>query len=134
MHSHPKGYIALISVLLISTSLLVAVISLSFTGYLNRFVILEAQLKEDSLAYAEACASTALGEIARNQAYAPLSPVGIRVDADAIVDCYIESVTGSPSNKIITAINNSTTNKAISKVQVTVDATTLVISSWNEVP
>jgi hypothetical protein len=133
MRTQPKGYIALISVLLISTALLVAVISLSFTGYLNRFIILESQLKEDSLAHAEACVSTAIGEIARNQAYSP-THAGVRIDADGVDDCYIESVTVSGSNRIILATNNSASNKAVSKIQATVSATTLVISSWNEIP
>ena len=130
MRTHPKGYIALISVLLISVSLLIAVASLSFAGYLNRFVVLDAQSKEQSLAYAEACISQAMGEIARNASY---SPTNFSLEVAGLTNaCVIESVFPSGTNRTITA--HSIVNTATTRIQTTINASTLVVSSWNEVP
>src|SRR3989344_9071610 len=129
MRSHPKGYIALISVLLISVSLLIAVASLSFAGYLNRFVVLDAQSKEQSLAYAEACISQAMGEIARNASY---SPTNFSLEVAGVPNaCVIESVLPDiivPTDRAIIA--RAIVNKATTKIKAIFRPSDITIQSW----
>jgi hypothetical protein len=132
MKKSPQGYIALISVLLISTALILAVVSLSFTGYLNRFVILDAQLKEESLAYAEACASQVVGEIAKNKDFvADYYPYPVSVNGVSSA-CTIESITPPAASRII--ITKSIVQKATTKIEVTLNSSTASVLSWNEIP
>ena len=131
MRQHPKGYIALISVLLISVALLVAVASLSFSGYLNRFIILDAEAKDESLAYAEACASSAIGEVTKNSSYTPPAPPANELNIGT-GKCSIDSVVSAGSNRLINT--SATVGKAVTKIQVEFDPLSLNIISWNEIP
>jgi len=64
-----NGYIAIISVIIISMVLLTATITLSLTGFLNRFNILEGEAKEISIGLATACVESARIKIARDLNY-----------------------------------------------------------------
>jgi len=63
------GYIALISAILISVSLLVMVVAVSFEGFYSRFSVLESEQKEISAYLAESCVNTAILKISQNEDY-----------------------------------------------------------------
>ncbi len=67
--SKEKGFIALFSVVIISFVLLLAVISLTFTGFFSRFNILDSESKERSDELASACIEIARLKIALNNSY-----------------------------------------------------------------
>lgn len=62
----PRGFIALMSVIIISAVLLLVVTTSSFTGFYSRFNMLDAELKARSAAAADACADTQLLKAAQN--------------------------------------------------------------------
>lgn len=92
---YADGYIAIISVIIISMVLLTTTITLSLTGFLNRFNILEGEAKEISVGLASACIESARIKIARDSGYSP--PVGGELIAVGDNECTIVSVTGNGS-------------------------------------
>ena len=70
---HNRGFVALMSVIIISAILLVYVFTLGASSFLNRINVLDTENKRISLALAEACASTAMLKIAQNASYAPIA-------------------------------------------------------------
>ncbi len=101
--NYQEGYIALISALLISVSLLTLVIAVSSEGFYSRFNVLESEQKEISTYLAEACVQTAILEIAQDSNYnddPEIIPVG---ESSENLECEIVSVdTGTfPSTRLI---------------------------------
>lgn len=68
-NNNNTGYVALISVLFISISLLILTMAISFEGYHSRYSIFESQQKEQSLYLAEACINTAILELSQDLTY-----------------------------------------------------------------
>src|SRR3989344_8321294 len=64
-----KGFVALISAIIISVILLLIATNLSLTGFYSRSNILDGELKEISSGYAEACVDTALLKLANDSGY-----------------------------------------------------------------
>ncbi len=121
------GYVALISAVIISVILMAIVFTLSFTGYFGRFNVLESEFKERGAGLAEACADRALLKLANNPSYTGNETLSIEGNL-----CTIQPIQSSPPNKIIktqAVFHDSYTN-----LRVTVDAATLVIASWEELP
>jgi len=65
------GYIALVSVIVISFTISIIVFTLNLKGFFVRFNILESELKEMSLTYAANCRDIALYKLKINNAYVP---------------------------------------------------------------
>ncbi|MFZ2621123.1 MAG: hypothetical protein WAX85_01335 [Minisyncoccia bacterium] len=123
-----KGFIALISVVFISTILLLVAVTLSLSGFYGRYNILDSELKDRSFALAEACADTALLKLANDSSYNPIDEI-ININIDS---CLIKSVAVSDSNKIILIKENY--KNYYTNLRITVDSITLSVISWEEVP
>jgi hypothetical protein len=104
-----KGFIALISVIIISVVLLALASTLGSSSLLSRFDTLNSEFKRVSLGLAESCTSVALLRIGQNYAYDPTSDPGyvagkgslvvVGVDSQGVSEsCYIESVTYGPED------------------------------------
>lgn len=123
-----RGFIALMSAVIISIILLLIATNLSLTSFYGRSNILDFELKERSYALAEACADTAILKLVNDPGYTP--PAGgefVNVDGN---DCVIESVTGG-GLKIIdikTDYKNYVTN-----LEIETDLTDMSIISWKEI-
>ena len=133
-----KGYIALISAVIISFILIGLTFSVSSAGYFSRGNVATSEYKRISLGLAESCVNLALLRVAQNYNYAPL-PAGDTIAVGA-QDCLIKSVTygpelagrkgayivaqadyqGSFSNMKIVATVASSTYSSISKATLTV--------------
>lgn len=129
MQHHPQGFVAVISVLLITTALLVSALSLSYVGYVGRMVLLDSQSKEQSLTLAEGCVSYAIAELARNHAYA--GPTQVTLDSSANA-CQVASVAASGDDRTITT--TASVNGAVTRMEAVFHIPTLAVTSWNEVP
>lgn len=118
------GFMALISAIIIALLLITITVSLNFAAFFGRFNVLDSEFKETSLALAEACADTAILEIAKGNT--PSGDVFIGSDK-----CTIVSVTGSSTKTILiqAVYKKSYTNL---KVIVTPSPTTVTINSWIE--
>jgi hypothetical protein len=87
--NYRSGFIALISVLIISWMLLLAVVSLGQKAISGRFLLLDAERKARSERLAEACVEFSRIQIVNNPSYSP-SPIDIKIsDSDS---CKIVSV------------------------------------------
>ncbi len=138
---HERGFIALMSVMVISAVLLVLLFTLGASSFLNRFDVLDSQNKRVSLALAEACVNMAMINIAQDSDYGitPSLPsagecVGV---SDACVSgskkiCKICQVTIVGSEKeIITraAYGGTYTNL---RIRGTLGSTNFSVSRWEE--
>jgi len=116
-----KGFIALMSAIVISILLLAITVSLGFSGYFTRFNILDSEDKERSVGLAEACGDTAILDLA--QGTVPSTPSNITVNGSD--HCTIIQDTSSLI-QTQACINKSTTN-----LQITVDSN-FTVTSWEE--
>jgi hypothetical protein len=121
-----EGFVALISVVIISAILLLVAVTLSLSGYYGRYNILDSELKKRSVAIAEACVDTALLNLANNPSYTGNATTTIGSDA-----CYVGTVTGA-GTKTLKA--RSMYKNYYTDLKVVVNASTLSVVSWEETP
>ena len=126
-HSN-RGFVALISVLIISAVLLATTLSLAQFGIANRFFILHLEEKMVSEKFADACVHIARIYAYNDPAYESNTPMSIEVAGGT---CVIESIAAEDSESIIEV--SATRNDAVTNFQVVVDNTDGTFISWNEV-
>jgi hypothetical protein len=121
-----SGFIALMSSIIISVILLVMITGLNLSEFYTRTNILDSELKEKSLALAEACTDTAILKIINNSNYNPTNEM-VNVDADT---CVIQSVSGTIEKTINIQADyqNYFTN-----LKLKINSATLAIISWEEI-
>ncbi|MEK7576344.1 MAG: hypothetical protein AAB482_01480 [Patescibacteria group bacterium] len=120
------GFIALISVLIISGILIAVTTAASMSGFLSRSNMIDSELKERGKSLAEACADVALLKYAQNPSYAGNETISVGVDS-----CLIRSFIISGSQ--ITIETQGIYRNTYSDIRVTADISTLAIVSWEEV-
>ena len=123
----PQGFIALMSAIIISAILLVAIISGSLTQFYSRFNVLDQEFKERSSSLADACAQSLLLQLTYSTSY---NGGTITVGSDTCTILAPVNPLGNPRTFPIQAVYHNTYTDLL----VTVDVSTLVVSSWNEVP
>lgn len=121
-----RGFIALMSAIIISAVLLVLAVTGSLTGYYSRTNALDSEYKEKSLALAEACASQALIELVRDSAYAGDSTTTVATGEL----CYIGTVSGTTQKTFRT---RGIYQNAYTNLEVGVSAQNLAIVAYREV-
>ncbi|OGG47609.1 hypothetical protein A2761_00070 [Candidatus Kaiserbacteria bacterium RIFCSPHIGHO2_01_FULL_51_33] len=126
-----SGFIALISILIISFVLFYAVVSVSQRGIASRFLLLDIERKAASEKLAESCVQVVLIAVINDPSYIVLSssPVSVPVGPDM---CTIYSV--SPSGAQSTIETKAVVSGATTNLRVIADNTTGVIVLWQEVP
>lgn len=114
MTHHSRGFIALISILIISTVLLIAVVSVAQFGIASRFLLLDLERKTETETLAEACLQIARVAIYNNPLYAVehrMVTVGVPTSR-----CLIRSIvpnipsTGQSTVEVTASSTNATTN------------------------
>lgn len=121
-----RGYIALMSAIVISFLLLAITISLGFTAFFGRLNVLDSESKERSNALAEACIDSAILD-ASNGTYSVDKIVNIGSDMCRI----ISSVNGGSQTTIKT---HGCINKSYTNLQAIIDNNSFAIISWDELP
>lgn len=122
------GFIALISVILISFVLITFAVSIGLSGYLGRSNQLDSEFKEQSIASAEACIEKAVADLVAGNPTAGTVTFG-----GGAYTCTIMSITedlpisGQMTIKAQGIYKNSYTN-----LVVVVDGTTQAVISWRE--
>jgi hypothetical protein len=128
-----RGFIALISAIIISALLLTITLGLGFSGFFSRFNIFDSESKERSLALAEACVNMAILKLATDKDYA----VTVADHAILVNDtetCSIVSLSPPPTRTFpITIRTNAIMNKAHTNLEVVIDSN-YKITSWQEIP
>lgn len=130
MMSKERGYIALMSVIVISVLLMTIAIAVSFTGFFSRFNVLSEEYKERSLALAEACADTALLNLSLDPGYNPINQT-INIDSDACI--VVSKQIDSPAAGQTTILTSGQFQQATTNIKVVVGSSDLSLVSWEEV-
>jgi hypothetical protein len=101
------GFIALMSVIIISAVLLGAAATASTAGFFARFNELNAEYKKTASGLAESCINTALLNLAQNYTYTLATPVDVSFDTGI---CTIQSIgdIGTPSGTARTVVITAT--------------------------
>jgi hypothetical protein len=123
----PPGFIALISILIISAVLLAAVASVAYSGVASRFMLLDLEYKARSEQHAEACVAVGTLAVINDPLYSAsdlLVPVGAG-------ECLL-SVTPAGGSSQIEAMASS--SGATTNLRVTIDSGTGAVLLWREVP
>lgn len=130
--NHARGFIALVSIILISVVLLLTVVVSNFSNYVARYNIFNSELKGVSVGLAEACANIAILNLAKDFTYTVATAETHNVNGKA---CKIISVQPGGSGKIIKAqANFPSVNGAYTNLQIEVQNTpSFGVVSWDEV-
>ncbi len=126
-NSSESGYIALMSAIIISAVLATAVFSLSSSGFMARFNVLEREFKSRSYYLADACADAALLKKIEDPYYS--GPETLTINGD---NCSIISVVSSGSQYLIKS--QAVIQKATTNIRLTVDRGTFSVISREEIP
>lgn len=124
--SRNGGFIALLSALIVSATIIVIILTLGQRAYLHRINTADAYFKTRSRALAYGCAETALLKLTSNSSYAGNEIINVASDT-----CKIISVTSGGSGRVISvqgAYQNSYTD-----YKVTVATSTVSILGLEEV-
>ena len=127
------GFIAIVSAVIVAVILLTVTLSLSFTGFLARFDTLNLEYKERSFSLAEACADSAIFQIASNQAFVAATPQTVVIGSFSCQ--YTVSAVSGGVNTIKTKATFPQTGaeQAVTNLLISVDNASLGVISWDEV-
>ncbi|MEK7464748.1 MAG: hypothetical protein AAB617_03145 [Patescibacteria group bacterium] len=120
-----RGYIAIISAIIITAILTVIALVFSSSNFLGRFDTENAEMKSISREVARGCLEYARLQISLNSSYA-----GGELKAIASSSCYILPIQTQGPNKIIQA--TSTVSNKNTNVRLTINGTTLKTISEEE--
>ncbi len=123
-----KGYIALVSAIIISLLLMAVAFALSFSSYFSRFNITDSSTKEISLSLAESCVDKALLSLAQNSSYGGNETITV----DGTKNCSILPVETNGSQK--TVKTSAVFQQATANIKVIVNLPAFTIVSWEETP
>ncbi len=129
-----KGFVALMSVIIISAIMLTLIFTLNLSSYFARFDALGGENKRVSLGLAEACVEAAKLKIAQNAAYAQ-GANGDTVTVTGAQTCKICNVTRVPAGGTsYTIYTRAGTNGSYSNLAVgaTIAPSTFAVTSWTE--
>jgi type II secretory pathway component PulK len=129
IRNNQKGFIALISVVIISFVLLLVATTLSTKGFYARFNILDSESKERSNALADACIETARLKLANDTSY---TADNVKIIVTTNQKCEYDANTGG--SKIIIA--HGCVNNAHTYYSATVNTTdpSIPITAFRELP
>jgi uncharacterized membrane protein len=137
-YQNQQGFLALTATLIIFAILIILLGIVGKSAFYNRFNVLDYENKKVSQSMAEACAETALVNLAKNLNYQTTDAVhGDAVTVDALSNpvkkCQICPISGAGPFAITTRAryNKAYTNLA---VNATAGSTNFTINSWDEQP
>ncbi len=135
-----SGFVALLSVIIMSAVVLVMIFTLGTGVFFSRFSVLENENKRISSGLAEACANTAILKIAQNDSYAPavggecVSVSDTCGASDAIMICQICSVHLSGSIYTVRSRAEYKGSFTTLQVQGVMGPASFTLSAWSEIP
>ncbi|MBX4192458.1 hypothetical protein KW798_03160 [Candidatus Parcubacteria bacterium] len=123
-----RGFIALISVLIISAVLLALVLSVSFNGLSSRFALLDIEHKIESQKLAEGCVQTGIIVVANDS---------LRVVTNRLVkigkgQCMLTVSPSTPVSGKSQIDATASSSDAATNLRVTLDSSTASVLSWSE--
>lgn len=129
-HSFPQsGFIALISILIVSAVLLATTLGLAQFGIANRYFIMHLEQKAASKKLAEACAHIARVQVYNDPNYTLATALTVDIGSDT---CTISSISESSGRSYIRT--RATRGDSITNLCVTVRGSDGEFLSWRELP
>ena len=120
-----RGFVALISVIIISAILLMLVFTLGVSSFFTRFSALDSEYKRESVALAEACQNVAVLRYSQSD----FSGGTVVVDpANPLSTCTIVSITSAGVLQTQANYKGAFTNLCV-----TIDST-FAVTAWSELP
>lgn len=128
-----NGFIAVVSAVVVAVILLAVTLSVSFSSFLSRFDTLNLEYKERSLTLAEACADTAILQLASDPSFTATTPQTVPIGS--FTCSYTVSPVSGGVNTIKTKASfpQTSAEKAVTNLLITVGNADLKVSSWDEV-
>jgi hypothetical protein len=126
MNYQPRGFIALMSAIIISAILLILVSTGSLTGFYGRMNVLDSELKSRSMTAAEACADHAFLLVMRDSDYTGTEVLKF----NSLDSCRILVSGTSPKSIRIQA----TSTPAVTNLLISYDPASYSVLSWREIP
>lgn len=136
-----RGFIALITVIIISVVLLGLVSASNTAGYFNRFNGLSREYKRTAFGLAESCINKALLTLAQNYSYAPQGSVAVQLGSNSCTIASITDTTSTATSRTVHIVANAQYKSAFSTVEAEVNianplvassAPAITINSWVE--
>jgi len=121
-----NGYIAITSAIIVTIIVVSVILTTSSIGYFGRFNVLGTLFKEEGNAFANACADTALLNLALDIDYAGNETITV-----ASSTCTIMAIETNGDEKTIKT--QAVENDRTSNLKVILDTTNFTIVSWDEV-
>ena len=121
------GFIALMSSIIIAVVLMGLVTTLSFSGFLGRFNVLNSEYKERSYAVAEGCANMAIINLGADPGYAGDATTTI---GNGTCHIFPVTLTGSQATVAVQGVSKTSYTNLV----LNVDTDTLITSNFREVP
>ncbi len=132
MKKQIKGFMALFSVIIISSAIMLVAVSLSFSGFYARFNIFDSELKERSNALAQACTDSALLMLAGDTTFSQSMTSVIQVGSDSCDILTIER--DKPSVGQSTIFTHATVSNTHTYYKTIINTTSFKIISYEELP
>lgn len=123
-----RGFIALISAVVISAVLLLIVVSSGLLSINSRSNILDSELKERSDSTADACADEALYQLALDASYP-----GGTYSLNSLDKCTVGKIT-NPAGNTQFEVQATSSNNSVTSLKVVANSGDLSIISWEEIP
>jgi CRISPR/Cas system CSM-associated protein Csm5 (group 7 of RAMP superfamily) len=122
------GFIALMSVLLISFMLITFAVSVGISGFLGRYNQLDSEIKEQSIASAGACVEKAIADLVGDN-----PTTGTVTFGGGLYSCTIVAILAdTPSAGETTIKSQGVYKNSYTNLVVVVDSTTQATLSWRE--
>ena len=127
MKKSPRGFVALMSIVIISAIMLLYVFGLGASSFFARFDSLDSENKRISLSLAESCVSAALLKVTQNSAYTPAASG----DSVTVAQGTCKICTGTNNTTIVTRALHS---GAYTNVRATVSVAngSYTVTDWSE--
>lgn len=123
-----EGFIALMSAIIIAAVLMIIVFSVSFSGFMTRFNILDSEYKARSYSLAESYADEAILELSKIWVLNPAFS-GSATKTISATDYYSYETVGTE----YTVKSHSVVSKATTNLRITINKTTFIVIDREEV-
>lgn len=126
-----RGFVALMSVIIISAILLVLIFTLGASSFFSRFDSLDAENKQESLGLAEACVNAAMLDIAQGDNFISEQPAVVVDSSNSKKTCRICEATSGGVILTRAVYNSSYTNLSLT---ISTTPGSFAVTNWSEQP
>lgn len=123
-----RGFIALITVLIISAVLLVAVLSVSFVGLSSRFALIDIEHKISSQKLAESCVQVGVISVAND----PLRAVSNRLVYVGEGQCMLTISPNTPTSGESQIEATASSSNATTNLRIILNSSTASVLTWSQ--